>query len=414
MSELQKAPTSKLLDLIKTGKIQTEPQQKSHLEGSSEKIEKSEAIVKGAGTSLEKENVGKQDKISITKDYYKIPNIVDDQIVGQLGIPEEIIYRHMIRLSWGWNRNWCRVGTYYFQQKSSLKSRKAIRDAINKLLERGLIICHTVDGAVDRNQDGTVYIIPVPTDKKQGILQDSILPNSVLSDSILYNSTPSMLGNSVLPDSTPNENQHGNREKEGVLRNSILPDDRIKYNLKDSLKHTLSTRDIITFFYKGLGHTRITKDKRERAEKCIEELTEENFSLEDVQFAVEWTLKNKTEKLYDFSILKHTIGEAMTAKERSDTIEKQRIDEQKQALAEKEEYERLEKEKHSLDAYKESMSSEGKAKLREKALAEIKSNPAIKEEFISEMLIKNKENEILRKEHGEDIHNNPLVDKKCH
>jgi len=51
--------------------------------------------------------------------------------------------------------------------------------------------------------------------------------------------------------------------------------------------------------------------KRERAEKCFEELIQDGFSCEDIQFAVEWTLKNMKEKPYNFSIIKDTISQAM-------------------------------------------------------------------------------------------------------
>ena len=442
MSELTRAPTSKLLDLIKTSKIQTESHLESSLESPSiSKSKKNESVVKENITNSEPQLIEKQDKISITKDYYKLPNIVDDQIVSHLEMSEEIVYRHMIRLSWGWNRNWCRVGTHYFQRKSSLKSKKAIRDAINKLLKRGLIIYYTINGNIDRNQEGTVYIVPVPKDQRHstlpdstlgilgnsvllnstpdqnphnkreetGVLLNSVLPNdplgvienSVLPNSTLPDSTLGILGNSVLLNSTPDQNPHNKREETGVLLNSVLPNDPIKYNNKDSLKDTLSVDNLISFFYDGLGHSKISREKRERAKKCIEELTADNFNLEEILFAIEWTLKNKTEKLYDFSIIKHTIGEALATIKKISTIDKQRIDEENKAKLEKEEFYRQEQEIKKFEAYKKTMNSNDRTKLRERALVEIKNMPNIKEDFISDMLIGIKENEILRKEFPE-------------
>jgi len=41
----------------------------------------------------------------------------------------------------------------------------------------------------------------------------------------------------------------------------------------------------------------------------------EGYSLEDIQFAAGWTIKNTEKKLYDFSILEHTIGQALSKRE---------------------------------------------------------------------------------------------------
>jgi len=45
---------------------------------------------------------------------------------------------------------------------------------------------------------------------------------------------------------------------------------------------------------------------------------DDDFKPEDIQFAVEWTLKNAKEELYDFSIIKHTIGQAIVAKKKAE------------------------------------------------------------------------------------------------
>ncbi len=75
-----------------------------------------------------------------------------------------------------------------------------------------------------------------------------------------------------------------------------------------------ATSLIVTGFYSSIGQSRISKGKRERAEKVIEELLADGFSTEDIQFAAEWTPGNAKEEVYDFSIIKHTIGQAMAAK----------------------------------------------------------------------------------------------------
>ncbi len=81
-------------------------------------------------------------------------------------------------------------------------------------------------------------------------------------------------------------------------------------------KNALSP-DLIELFYTGIGQQKISKTKRERGIPVLQELQEGNFSEEDIQFAIEWTLKpgNTKEKVHDFSIISHTIGQALAARE---------------------------------------------------------------------------------------------------
>jgi len=196
------APTSKLLELIKSNKPVSDEIEDTQKTASITTKKRKETKLKPIQNN-EEQKIEKCDDIAISNNYYKVPNIIDDKIVGTLSTPEEIVYRHFIRLSWGWNRNWCKVGTHYFQEKSSLKSRKAVRDAINRLLEKQLIKYHTINGKIDRDQDGTVYIVPLP--ERSGILPDSILANSILGNSI------------------PDSNQDGVLKNGGILFPSILP-----------------------------------------------------------------------------------------------------------------------------------------------------------------------------------------------
>lgn len=86
--------------------------------------------------------------------------------------------------------------------------------------------------------------------------------------------------------------------------------------------------------------------------------------------------------------------EAEKEKEReAEQLERERI-----ARLEQEERDREEQERADIEAYKENLDLEEKAKLRERALREIKSMEGIREEFISDPLIEATENEILKSE----------------
>ncbi len=123
----------------------------------------------------------------------------------------------------------------------------------------------------------------------------------------------------------------------------------------------------------------------------------------DIHFAVEWTLKNSKEELYDFSIIKHTIGQAMAAKKKTEAEKAKRIEAEKIAAQERAEEELREKEAAKIEAYKGSLGDEERAKLRERAEAEIRDSGQFKEDFITDFLIEAKENEIIREQIGTKI-----------
>jgi hypothetical protein len=419
------APTSKLLELIKSNKPVSDEIEDTQKTASITTKKRQETKLKPIQNN-EEQKIEKCDDIVISNNYYKVPNIIDDKIVGTLSPPEEIVYRHIIRLSWGWNRNWCKVGTHYFQEKSSLKSRKAVSDAINRLLEKQLIKYHIINGKIDRDQDGTVYIVPLPEksgilansillnsipakalqngQKTEGILSASILPDSILPNSILADSIPGILFNSILPNSIPDSNQDGVSKNGGILFNSILLNSiRTKDIFKDSTKNTLSQDQIIFLFYNGVGQTKISQRKRERAKKCFEELIQDGFTDDDIHFAIEWTLTNMKEKPYDFSIIKDTIGQAMAQKDKIQKEQKLQIEKEQNRTKQLEEEKKLVEEREHIVTYKENLSPEQRSELRERALDEIKKSGIIRQEFIGQPLIEAKENEILRKELSDSI-----------
>lgn len=392
-----KAPTTKLLELIRTGKPNQSGQEESAVKFSrkkrkTESLEDHEESLPRPAIDFPEE-MGKN-TINIRSNFHKVPNFVCDEIAAGLTMPEEVIYHHLIRLSWGWNRNWCRVGINYFQENSSIKSRKAIGDAIKRLLDRGLIRHSEVDGKIERDNNGTVYIVPLPSDTD--VLSNSTLPNSILNNSILSKDSAGSVSDSILGNSLPGKKPHEKQDDGGVLRNSILRKEQIKDNNKDSSKDTLSPREIVSGFYKGIGQPRISKEKRERAENSFKELIDDGFVSGDIQFAIEWTLKNAKEELYDFSIIKHTIGQAMAARRKVEEEEARKREKEKAAAQKEAEEKRVAEEEEQIKAYKESLDAEERARLRERAEAEIRSSGQYKKEFITDYLIEAMENNLVR------------------
>jgi hypothetical protein len=295
----------------------------------------------------QKDILFKIDDLKINSSFYKMPNSVEDRIMPSLSTSEEIVYRRLIRLSWGWSKNYCRAGLKYLQDVSGIKSRTTVKEALDSLIEKKLIYHCTEDGHTDRNQQGTLYIIPIPD--------------------------------------TPNE------EISEAGEEKLLDDSNFK---------KLSLSEIASNFYKGIGQTKISKNKKEKAEKDIDELLNDNFSVEDVEFAVEWTLKNSTEKIYDFSIIKHTIGQATAEKRKIEEQKARKLNEEKMVSKKLEEENKRNDEFAKIKAYKEAMTKKDRDDLHKKAEFEIRNCGKYREEFITDLLIETKENELIGKELG--------------
>ena len=90
--------------------------------------------------------------------------------------------------------------------------------------------------------------------------------------------------------------------------------------------------------------------------------------------------------------------EAEKAKERAKKLEAKRMEEEKIALEEREAFHKEEQEREELKAYKESLSPDDRAKLREKAMERISNMKGLNEEFINDTFIEIQENAILREE----------------
>jgi len=367
---------------------------------------------------IEEEVPPKTDALRIDKGFYKVPNAVDDLIVPTLSTAEEVIYRRLIRMSWGWGKNYCRAGINYFQEASSIKSRTTIKSAIDGLIDKKIIYRY-VDrhGQTDRNQNGTVYIVPIPgipdigipkngthrqtvdmSTSKQGESNIGIPENGILNIGIPKNGTAGIPDIGIPENGIHKANPVKTREEVGVPKNGIPKNDPIKDIYKDSLKDTLSPRAIISGFYKEIGQSKISKAKRESAEKCLEELTEEGFALDDIQFAIHWTIENAKEDLYDFSIVKHTIGQAMADKDAAEERKAKKLEIERTAVQKQAEEKRRTEEAAKIKGYKESLDADEREKLRKRAEAEVRNSGQYKEEFITDHLIRAKENEIIGKE----------------
>jgi DNA-binding transcriptional MerR regulator len=150
---------------------------------------------------------------------------------------------------------------------------------------------------------------------------------------------------------------------------------------------------LISKFYSMMGNGNIDIFERESGKKVITDLTNNGYSLEDIDFAIEWSFDNARDSLEDLSSIKELIAQAIEARE------KYIAERSKQAEKEAKSNQNEDIERKTIEAYKKFMSDSEKKALRERAMNIIKQDNRINEEFITEQFIIIKENEIIREEY---------------
>jgi hypothetical protein len=78
-----------------------------------------------------------------TSNFYRKANEVVDQLDRELSPAESKIFDHLIRLSVGFNKDWCQVRISTLQQRTGYRSDKTVRAAINGLVVKGRIARRT-------------------------------------------------------------------------------------------------------------------------------------------------------------------------------------------------------------------------------------------------------------------------------
>ncbi len=314
-----------------------------------------------------------------------------------------------------------------------IKSKSTSQKAMNALLSKHFAVRSlTADGSQDVDQVGALYRIMTPSEiaegrTEEGVVFDDIPLEGVPMIGIPTNGIPENVGkqgdnegmmingipNKRYTDNRYTDNEHTSVPNIGIPKNGTPEvkahdkkpgpthtDERYTDNhtpfKEDGLKDSLSP-DPVKLFYTGLGQQRISKVKREKGNSVLKELQKEGFSPEDIQFAIEWTLKpeNTKEKIHDFSIISHTIGQALSAREAEQQAADATQKEAARVEAAEEERRRLEGE---IQEMRSRIAEDELVELRKKALEELRNTDGIKKQFMNEPLITAKENEILQRE----------------
>ncbi len=336
-------------------------------------------------------------KVDIRSNYHKFDNDVSDILAGQQTRTEQVIYHRLYRLSYGFGRNTCQVGMGALAKACNIgSSGKTVRKAIEGLVAKGHIAVIEHHGNAKR---GTKYRVFLPFEiagiESGTIVKTTIVDSTIVKPTVVKKKS-TVVENTIVENTTEGSHAAGPTTSGTVVENTIVDSPPNKDINKDNLKDSLSPRAIVSGFYNGIGQARISKEKRERAESNFKELLGDGFDPGDIQFAVEWTLKNAKEELYDFSIVKHTIGQAMVAKKKAEEGEAKKRERERIATQEEAEERRRAEEERQIKAYKESLDADERVRLRQRAEAEIKNSGKYRAEFVTDYLIEAMENNLIR------------------
>jgi hypothetical protein len=355
------------------------------------------------------------------KNFTKHPNEMYDLMASRLTPYECVLYVWLWRISWGYGKNYCKFTRKDALKKTPIKSESSVRRAITGLRDKRFLILVLDDKEKPvLDKSGCLYRVSSPTEIISGKVEEGVpfdqIPiegvfcvnrvnrNRVILDPdqiepVQYELTKGVAENRLNMDP---QKITSNVIKENDVSAQIEPShsEHPLKDIKDNLKDSLSQNRVIDLFYNGIGQKKVTKQKRERAESNIRELLNEGFTEKDIAFAVKWTIENSKEKPYDFSLIKETIGQAIAEKEKAEKKEAEKQEREKRLTQEQTEREEQEKLLERIREHKNNLDDSQRKQLREEALDAIKNTKGIREEFVTEILIEAKENEIIRRQLG--------------
>ena len=150
---------------------------------------------------------------------------------------------------------------------------------------------------------------------------------------------------------------------------------------------------IITKFYSMIGNGKLDIFERESGKKHLSDLQNSGYSLDDIDFAIDWGFEHAREEIEDLSSIADIIEKAISARE------KYIAERSQQAEKEARSQDNEDIERKMIEAYKKMMSDSEKKALRDRVMDMIKQDKRINLEFVTEQLIIIKENEIIREEY---------------
>ena len=331
--------------------------------------------------------------VTIETNYYKVPNDVSDVLASQQTPAEQAVYHRLLRLSYGYNQNVCRVGMQALAAATNLASKKTVAKALAGLLMKGHI---AIEQEALNDVRGTWYRVFLPREipmikKLTRVKMTAVKSTAVQRSAVISADTEEK--NSVVENTTPLQLFENTEKKGSSVKNTAVNFAPITTDLL----HTLSLPTLVGRFYELLQQ-RPSQKKRERAIQQAQKLLDEGFTLQDLDDTITWMTQRHPDTgsfdripfFIDQALKDREIRQQMTAMEqqRQAKITQRKVQEQRT----KEEDQQLEDLQTSLPAETlEGLRQEatqliaqeyGKVQFGEQTLIRLKMEELIRERYV--------------------------------
>lgn len=305
----------------------------------------------------------------IENGFVKVDMALLGESINSLSPSERVMYLTLYRLSYGWGKNICSVG-YTDLTKNTNLCKETVRKSIKRLVSRGYIEILRSDFKIK-----TVYRVYLPKEVPENIVNGTVLKYSTVlnNGTVPENSTVLKNGtgqyqkmvhpvpeNGTVPFSEQSSNiltnndlqTQKNQKKESIdiLNRYIIdntpptpPRGKTGEGEEFVLKNKNEIINLVHDFYKKIGEAKISQGRITRGVFVIEGLLEEGYKLDEIKYALEWTISKEKTNIKNIKIIQETISQALKELElrkKIDANNKKLVQER-----EKEEYKRKEEEK---------------------------------------------------------------------
>ncbi len=225
-----------------------------------------------------------------------VPASVFDLLGPVLGPVEQAVYIQMFRLSYGKEKNWCRVGKRELGQRTGLSDRR-LNASLDGLVTKGVI------GPLHRNTKGTLYRIYLPAE----ILENKDEPGIIKGEKIKIDAPDKTALEKPVPPKKKTAKKTNVKKRERPLESPLNEERFADVSGRGPKGPGLS--EMAGWFFKKHD---IKADKIiiQDAMTSITELLEDGFTRDEIKKAIEWTVENVPEEK-DLSRLQYHISSAL-------------------------------------------------------------------------------------------------------
>jgi hypothetical protein len=327
--------------------------------------------------------------VTIEANYYKVPNDVSDVLASQQTPAEQAVYHRLFRLSYGYNRNLCRVGMQALAVATNIASKKTVAKALAGLLMKGHI---AIEQEASNDVRGTWYRVFLPQEIPTILKLSRVKMTPVKSTAVEMSaaiSTGTEEKNSGVENATRLHLLENTEKNVSSVQNTVVNFASIT---TDPL-HTLSLQTLVDRFYELLQQ-RPSQKKRERAIQQAQKLLDEGFTLQDLDDTITWVTQRHPDT-GSFDRIPFFIDQALKDRETRQQMTAMEQQRQAKVTQRKVQEQRTKEEEQQLEDLQASLSTETLEHLRQEA-TQLISQEYGKVQFGEQTLIRLKMEEMIR------------------